>query len=388
MKYPARYDDETIPFNRPFVVGKELFYISQAVVGGHLAGDGYFTKRCHEWIEERLGAKKVLLTPSCTAALELSAMLADIEPGDEVILPSFTVVSTVNAFILRGAVPRFVDIRTDTLNIDERLIDDAVTDRTRAIVPVHYAGVGCEMNVIAQIAEKHDLMVIEDAAQAFGATYDDRNLGLLGDLGTFSFHETKNLICGEGGALVINNEQLIERAEILREKGTDRSKFFRGEVDKYTWVDLGSSYLPSELNAAYLYAQLEHMHLINEKRASIFDYYMEQLKPLQDSEKLRLPVCPEDCRHNGHMFYVLAPSREIRDDLLRFMKERKIQLVFHYIPLHSSPMGRKLGYHEEDLPHTEDISGRLARLPCYYELTRGDQDRVVEGIREFFGYHS
>ena len=385
MKHPNHDDVEIIPFNRPFVVGKELFYISQAVVGGHLAGDGRFTKLSHEWIEERLGARKVLLTPSCTAALELAAMLADIEPGDEIILPSFTFVSTVNAFMLRGATPRFVDIRQDTLNIDEQRIEEAVSEKTRVIVPVHYAGVGCDMNAIAEIAARRELMVIEDAAQGFGATYDDRYLGLLGDLGTFSFHETKNLICGEGGALVVNDERLIERAEVLREKGTDRSKFFRGEVDKYTWVDLGSSYLPSELNAAYLYAQLEHMDLIAEKRGKIWDYYMEGLTPLQEKGALRLPVCPDDCRHNGHMFYVITPDQRHRDELIRFMKERKIHLVFHYVPLHTSPMGQVLGYRVGDLPLTEDIASRLVRLPCYYELTPPDQDRVISGIHDFFG---
>lgn len=376
-----------IPFNRPFIVGKELFYISQAVLEGNLAGDGRFTKHCNEWMEQKFGAKKVLLTTSCTSALDMCAILCEIEPGDEVIMPSFTFVSTANAFVLRGAQIKFIDIRPDTLNMDEKLIEAAITERTKAIVPMHYSGVACEMETILNIAHKHDLIVIEDAAQGVNATYKGRYLGTIGHLGTYSFHETKNFISGEGGALVINDERFIERAEIIREKGTNRSKFFRGEVDKYTWVDIGSSYLPSEIIAAFLYAQLEEADTITRKRWEIFNYYAQQLAPLQDSGLVRLPSNPPECQHNAHMFYLLVSTAlEDRDKLLAQLNSKNISAVFHYVPLHSSPMGLKMGYKEGDLRHTEDLSARLIRLPCYFELTREEQDQVVKEIYKFFGY--
>ena len=376
----------TIPFNRPFIVGKELYYIAQAVQGGHLAGDGSFTKRCNEWMEREFGAKKVLLTHSCTAALDMCAMLCDLDPGDEVIMPSFTFVSTANAFALRDAIIRFVDIRPDTLNMDEKLIEAAVTRKTKAIVPVHYAGVSCEMDTIMEIASRHGLLVVEDAAQGVNATYRERYLGTIGHLGTYSFHETKNFISGEGGALVVNDDRFIERAEIIREKGTNRSKFFRGEVDKYTWVDIGSSFLPSEIVAAFLYAQLEEADTITRKRQEIFRYYSDQLEPLVRRGFIRMPAAPEGCRHNAHLFYLIVETElEDRGRLIAHLKQKGIGAVFHYVPLHTSPMGRKMGYSEGDLPVTEEMSERLIRLPCYYELTREDQDRVIDGVREFFG---
>ena len=376
----------TIPFNRPFIVGKEIYYIAQAVQGGHLAGDGAFTKKCNEWMEQKFGAGKVLLTHSGTAALDICAMLCDIQPGDEVIMPSFTFVSTANAFVLRGARIRFADIRPDTLNIDENLIEAAVNENTKAIVPVHYAGVGCEMDTIMEIARRHDLLVVEDAAQGVNSTYNGRYLGTIGHLGAYSFHETKNFISGEGGALVVNDESLIERAEIIREKGTNRNKFFRGEVDKYTWVDIGSSFLPSEIVGAFLYAQLEEADIITRKRDAVCNYYAEKLAPLAAKELIQLPSCPEECCHNSHMFYLLvSTSRDDRDRLITHLKEKNINAVFHYVPLHTSPMGMGMGYKEGDLPVTEDISERLVRLPCYYELTREDQDRVIDGVYGFFG---
>lgn len=371
---------DDVPFNRPFIVGKELFYISQAVLQGNLAGDGQFTKRCNEWLEKNFGAKKVMLTTSCTAALEISAILCDIEPGDEVIMPSFTFVSTANAFALRGANIKFVDIRRDTLNIDENLIEGAITDRTKVIVPVHYSGVACEMDTIVEIADKYNLIVVEDAAQAVNATYKDRFLGTLGHLGAYSFHETKNFICGEGGAIAINDEQFMERAEVIREKGTDRSKFFRGEVGKYTWIDIGSSYLPSEIIAAFLYAQLEEAQTITKKRQKIFDHYKDQLIPLQEKGLVQLPFSPPECQHNAHMFYLLVSNR---NELIEYLKTKKINSIFHYVPLHTSPMGLKIGYHKGNLPITEDVSSRIIRLPCYFELTRDDQDRVISEIFNF-----
>lgn len=372
-----------IPFNRPFIVGKELFYISQAVLGGHLAGDGRFTKLCNAWMEQKFNAKKVLLTNSCTAAMEICAIVANIQPGDEVIMPSYSFVSTANAFVLRGARIRFVDIREDTLNLDENLIEAAVTDKTKVIVPMHYAGVACEMDTILEIARQYDLLVIEDAAQGVNATYKGRYLGTLGDLGAYSFHETKNFISGEGGALVINDERFVERAEIVREKGTDRSKFFRGEVDKYSWVDIGSSYLPSEMIAAFLYAQLEEAEAITRKRWIIHNYYAEQFASLENRGLVRLPSAPSECDHNAHMFYLILPSGEIRDGLIRHLKQHNITAVFHYIPLHSSPMGLKMGYRKGDLPITEDLSSRLVRLPCYFELTYNNQDRIIETVEKF-----
>lgn len=372
-----------IPFNKPFIVGKELYYISQAVIGGQLAGDGRFSQLCCRWMEETYQAKKVLLTHSCTAALEMCAILCDIGPGDEVILPSYTFVSTANAFALRGATLRFVDIRPDTLNLDENKLEDAITPRTRAIVPVHYGGVGAEMDSIMEIARRHGLRVIEDAAQGVNATYKRKPLGTIGDLGTYSFHETKNFIAGEGGALLVNDEELIERAQFLRDKGTNRVQFKEGKVDKYTWVDHGSSYLPSELVAAFLYAQLEAADQITRQRRAIFSYYARAFAPLAQRELVRTPDCPTYCQHNAHMFCLLLPTRKMRDDLIKHLAERNIQGVFHYIPLHNSPMAEQLGVPEVDLPVTDDIAGRLLRLPCYFSLERADQDRVIDAVESF-----
>jgi dTDP-4-amino-4,6-dideoxygalactose transaminase len=374
----------SIPFNRPFIIGRELEYITQAVALGHLSGDGPFTKKCNAWMEQKFGAKKMLLTHSCTAALEMAALLADIQPGDEVIMPSYTFVSTANAFVLRGAVPVWCDIREDTLNIDETKIEALITPRTKAIVPVHYAGVGCEMDAIMEIAQRHNLVVIEDAAQAVNATYKGRYLGTIGHLGCYSFHETKNLIAGEGGALVINDARFVDRAEIIREKGTNRSKFFRGQVDKYTWVDIGSSYLPSELVAAFLYAQLEEADKINHQRLILWDAYYQGLKPLADAGKLRLPVIPAHCGHNAHMFYIIVKSEAIRARLLTHLKNDNINAVFHYVPLHTSPMGMQYGYKAGDLAVTEDLSDRLIRLPCYYELSEEKQDLVIAHLHKYF----
>jgi dTDP-4-amino-4,6-dideoxygalactose transaminase len=376
--------NSTIPFNRPFIIGKELEYITQAVALGHLAGDGTFTKKCNVWMEEKFNAKKVLLTHSCTAALEMAALLADIQPGDEVIMPSYTFVSTANAFALRGATIRFVDIRPDTLNIDETKIEQAITPRTKVIVPVHYAGVACQMDVIMEIAAKHNLLVIEDAAQGVNATFNGQYLGTIGHLGCYSFHETKNFISGEGGALVINDPRFIERAEIIREKGTNRSKFFRGQVDKYTWVDIGSSYLPSELIAAFLYAQLEHADEITRQRHAIHQLYAVGLQPLADAGHLRLPQIPADCSHNAHMFYILVKSESVRAKLLAHLKDNDINAVFHYVPLHTSHMGQQYGYKLGDLLVTEELSERLIRLPCYYELTPKEQNRIITCVRFFF----
>jgi dTDP-4-amino-4,6-dideoxygalactose transaminase len=372
-----------IPFNRPFIVGKELHYISQAVQSGHLAGDGEFTKRCHAWLEQTLGAKKVLLTHSCTAALEMGAILCNVSPGDEIIMPSFTFVSTANAFVLRGARLRFVDIREDTLNIDEALIEGAIAKRSRAIVPIHYAGVAAEMDSIQEIAHQYGLAVIEDAAQGVNATYKGRYLGTIGDLGAFSFHETKNFISGEGGALVVNDDLLVNRAEIIREKGTNRSQFFRGEVDKYTWVDIGSSYLPSEITAAFLYAQLQEAECITEKRWKIWRHYQELLEPIARRGLLRTPILPDHCQHNAHMYYILLPTEDLRDGLIGYLKENDIWAVFHYVPLHTSPMGRKFGVAMGDLAVTEDLSSRLVRLPCYFGLELDEVGKIVEMIGRY-----
>jgi dTDP-4-amino-4,6-dideoxygalactose transaminase len=374
----------TIPFNRPFIVGKELYYMAQAVQRGHLAGDGQFTKKCSAWMEERFRARKVLLTHSCTAALEMAALLADVGPGDEVIMPAYTFVSTANAFALRGATIRFVDIRPDTLNMDEARIEPVITPRTKAIVPVHYAGVACQMDVIMAIAAKHSLLVIEDAAQGVNSTFNGQYLGTIGHLGCYSFHETKNFICGEGGAIVINDPRSLERAEIIRDKGTNRAKFFRGEVDKYTWVDIGSSYLPSELIAAFLYAQLEQADEITTQRHAIHQRYAVGLQPLAKAGHLRLQAAADN-DHNAHMFYIIVNSEPVRAQLLAYLKQNNIQAVFHYVPLHTSPMGRQYGYKRGDLPVTEDLSERLIRLPCYYELSRQDQDHVIGTIHNYFG---
>jgi dTDP-4-amino-4,6-dideoxygalactose transaminase len=373
-----------IPFNKPFIVGKELHYISQAVLNGHAAGNGPFTKKCQALMEKKFGASKILLTHSCTAALEMAAILCDVGPGDEVILPSFTFVSTANAFFLRGANPSFVDIHPDTLNIDESRIEDAIGEHTKAIVPVHYAGVACEMNTIMDIAQKHGLYVVEDAAQGVNAKYGDKFLGTIGDIGTYSFHETKNVISGEGGAIVINNEKFVERAEIIRDKGTNRSKFFRGEVDRYTWIDIGSSYLPSDLIAAFLYAQLEKMAEINKRREKMFEYYCRGLIPLVNDGKLRLPYVSGECRSNCHLFYIILNNENTRNALMEHLKSKSISTVFHYLPLHLSPVGRQMGYGEGQFPVTEAVCGRLLRLPIYYELTREDQDRIIGEIKRFF----
>ncbi len=373
-----------IPFNRPFIVGKELTYISEAVAGGHLAGNGRFTKLCQEWLERTTGSRKAMLTHSCTGALEMAAILAGIKPGDQVIVPSYGFVTTANAFVLRGADIRFVDIREDTLNVDERLIEKAVTNRTRAIVPIHYAGVACEINAIMAIAERHGLVVVEDAAQAVDAGCGGRHLGAIGHFGTFSFHETKNFISGEGGALLVNDDRFIERAEIIWEKGTDREKFLRGEVDKYTWVDIGSSFLPSELVAAFLYAQLEETETITRKRRYIFDFYFQHLADLEAAGCLRRPVISATSDHNAHMFFVLLNDEPSRAKLIKHLAADGIQAVFHYIPLHLSPMGRQFGYKPGDLPVTEDLAARVLRLPCFFELATADQERIVASLYRFF----
>jgi len=367
-----------IPFNKPFIVGKELSYIARAVTLGCIAGDGHYTQSCGRLIEERFGIPKVLMTPSCTAALEMAAMLCDLGPGDEVILPSFTFVSTANAVVRLGVRPRFVDIRSDTLNLDDALIEEAITPRTKAIFPVHYAGVACAMDRIMTIAQKYNLMVVEDAAHGLNAFHDGKPLGTIGQLGTYSFHETKNCICGEGGALCINAPELVARAEIIRDKGTNRKQFFRGEVDKYTWVEVGSSYVPSEICSAFLYAQLEMLDTITERRRRIHQYYFQGLKPLETEGLLRLPRVPEDCVSGYHVFYILLPDMQTRNDVMEHLKQNGIGAVFHYVPLHSSPMGKKFGYREQDLPQTEELSGRLLRLPFYYEITEAEQERVVQ----------
>lgn len=374
---------DRIPFNRPFIAGKELYYVAQAVTLGNIAGDGHFTKGCCRLLEERFGIHKVLMTPSCTAALEMAAMLCDLEPGDEVIMPSFTFVSTANAFARLGARPVFVDIRPDTLNLDERRVAEAVTPRTRAICPVHYAGIGCEMEPLMAIAREYDLRVVEDAAQGVNAFYQGRPLGSIGQLGTYSFHETKNFICGEGGALCINEPELVERAEILRDKGTNRRQFMRGEVDKYTWVDIGSSYIPSEISCAFLYGQLELLDSITERRKAIYDFYRSHLEPLETDGCLRMPRVPESCDGNHHIFYILMPDGETRDALMAHLKRNGILAVFHYVPLHNSPKGRTFGYSDGQLPVTEDLSARLLRLPFYYEISEDEQRRVVDQIQTF-----
>lgn len=374
-----------IPFNKSFLAGNELPYIKEAVNSGQIKGDGPFTKKCNLLMEHMFDAQKVLLTTSCTSALEMAAILCNISPGDEVIMPSYTFVSTANAFAVRGAKPVFVDIRPDTLNIDESLIENAITEKTRCIVPVHYAGVGCEMDAIMKIAKKYNLYVVEDAAQGVMAKYKDKFLGTIGDIGTYSFHETKNYSSGEGGAIVVNNPEMIERAEIIREKGTNRSKFFRGEVDKYTWVDIGSSYLPSEIIAAFLLAQLEKAEEINQRRCEIWNTYYKGLRDLADEDFLRLPIIPPECQHNAHMFYILLNDETMRDDLMAFLKnEKNILSVFHYVPLHSSPMGKKLAQENAQLPVTDELSGRLLRMPFYYTLSQEKQAEIIDSVHESF----
>lgn len=372
-----------VPFNSAVLFGKETEYIVDGIRRRHVAGDGHYTRLCHTFLEEHLGVKKALLTTSCTHALEMAALLLDIKAGDEVIVPSFTFVSTANAFVLRGARPVFVDIRPDTLNIDERLIEQAITERTRAIVVVHYAGVGCEMGAIGGIAARYGIPVVEDNAHGLFGKYRNQWLGSFGCLAAQSFHETKNVTCGEGGAILMNDPSYIERAEILREKGTDRSRFFRGQLDKYTWVDIGSSYLPSDILAAFLYAQLEVSSRIQEHRRKVWEFYRERLAGWAADHAVRLPVVPSDCEQAFHMFYLLLPGPEHRDALIRHLDSQGIASVFHYLPLHESPMGRSFGGKTGDCPVTEDVSGRLLRLPFYNAITQAEQEQVAEGLESF-----
>lgn len=373
-----------IRFNFPHQVGTEIEFIRDALECGRLAGDGPYTKKCSEQLATYLSAQNVLLTHSCTAALEMAAILTDIQPGDEVIMPSYTFVSTANAFVLRGAIPVFVDIRPDTLNIDENLIKAAISPRTKAIAPVHYAGVACEMDTIMEIAHQNGLFVIEDAAQALGSTYKNQKLGTIGDLAAFSFHETKNIVSGEGGALVVNDQRFFERAEIIREKGTNRSRFFRGEVDKYTWVDVGSSFLPSELVAAFLFAQLQHIDEINGRRMTIWKQYESALRSLENDGFVTLPVIPCECAHNAHMFYLLTRTHDEQIALLAALKAKGINAVFHYIPLHATDAGRKFGRTGSTMPVTEDLPDRLVRLPLYPALTEDEIAFICAAIDEFF----
>ena len=374
-----------ICFNVPPFTGKEMGYMKEAVDAQKICGDGQFTKKCNHWIEETTGTPKALLTTSCTHATELAALLMDVKPGDEVIMPSFTFVSTADAFVLRGAVPVFVDIRPDTMNIDEKKIEAAITEKTVGIVPVHYAGVACEMDTIMEIATRYKLWVIEDAAQGIMSTYKGKSLGAIGDFGCFSFHETKNYSMGEGGAILIQDEKYIEEAEIIREKGTNRSKFFRGQIDKYTWVNYGSSYLPSDMNAAYLWAQLEMAEEMNGKRLACWNRYYENLKGLEEAGKIVLPTIPEDCVHNAHMFYLKAKDLQERCEFIDFMKKKDILTVFHYIPLHSAPAGLKYGrFHGED-EYTTKESERLVRLPMYYNLSLEEVDYISDCVKEFYG---
>jgi dTDP-4-amino-4,6-dideoxygalactose transaminase len=375
-----------IPFNKPHVSGREFEYISDAIQRGHLSGDGYYTKQCHALLEEWLGVPKVLLTTSCTHALEMAALLLNIQPGDEVIVPSFTFVTSINAFVLRGAKPNFIDVHPDTLNLDETQLERHITERTRAIVPVHYAGVGCEMDTIMRVANRHSISVVEDNAHGLFGKYRGQNLGTFGALATQSFHETKNFTCGEGGALVINRDDLIERAEIIREKGTNRSRFFRGMVDKYTWVDVGSSYLPSDALAAYLFAQLQSRDVIQTKRAHIWNTYQQDLSDWAADHDVRLPTVPDHCEQSYHMFYLLLPSLEVRTRFIDTLKEQGILAVFHYLPLHLSDMGVQLGGRAGDCPVAEDVSDRLVRLPFYNDMTYAEQARVIEAIQRFDGW--
>ena len=373
----------TIPFNQPFAVGKEFEYIRQAIKNVHTCGDGPFTKKCHTLLEQTLGVSKALLTTSCTHALEMAALLLNLQPGDEVIFPSFTFVSTVNAFVLRGVYPVFCDIRPDTLNLDENKLEKLITPRTKVIVPVHYAGVGCEMDAIMELAGQYGVAIVEDNAHGLFGKYKGKYLGTFGCLATQSFHETKNFNCGEGGALLINDPQYIERAEVIREKGTNRSRFYRGQVDKYTWVDIGSSYLPSDMLAAYLYAQLEVQEQIQAKRREVWEYYHKHLQDWAEKHDIRFPIVPDHCEQAYHMFYLLMPSLEKRQALIAHLKAQNIITAFHYLPLHLSEMGRKFDGKEGDCPVTEDVSDRLVRLPFYNDLTEADLTRVVAAICEF-----
>lgn len=372
-----------IPFNRPYSTGKEANYIGKALSNGHISGDGQFTKKCHQWLEEKTGCYRALLTHSCTGALEMAAILAGVEPGDEVIMPSYTFVSTANAFVLRGAVPVFVDVRPDTLNIDETKIESAITPKTRAIVPVHYAGVPCEMDTIMDIASRHNLLVIEDAAQGLLSTYKGKPLGAIGHLGALSFHETKNIISGEGGALLINDQRLIERAEIIREKGTNRSKFFRGQVDKYTWVDIGSSYLPSEIIAAFLWAQMEEAEQITDERRLVWQQYHMAFEPLESQGLVTRPVVPANCKHNSHMYYLLLDDLAQRTAFINFLKEAEVHPVFHYIPLHSSPAGLRYGRVHGDMSVTDETGNCLVRLPLWVGMQEAT-DFVIQRAMKFF----
>lgn len=374
-----------IPFNKPYIIGNELNNIKVAIIEyNQISGDGAFSHKCQDWLEQTLNCKKALLTHSCTAALEMSAILADIQPGDEIIMPSFTFVSTANAFVLRGGIPVFVDIRPDTLNIDENKIESAITSKTKAIVPVHYAGVPCEMDTIMKIANQYNLLVIEDAAQGLLSIYKGKQLGTIGHLGALSFHETKNIISGEGGALLINDMDFCERSEIIWEKGTNRKQFFRGNVDKYTWVDIGSSFLPSEMIAAFLWAQLENAEDIIDNRRKSFDAYYFALKSLVDAGKIRLPYIPEDHSANGHIFYIITNSHEEREALLQHLQDNGIVAIFHYVPLHSSPAGEKYGQFDSELKNTDSLSLRIIRLPLYYGMTTEDIEYIVNSINNFF----
>jgi dTDP-4-amino-4,6-dideoxygalactose transaminase len=372
-----------IPFNKAGLTGNEWKYVSEAIANGHISGDGLFTKKCHKLLETLLETPKVLLTSSCTHALEMAALLLNIEPGDEVIVPAFTFVSTINAFVLRGARPVFVDIRADTLNLDERLIEAAITPRTKAIVPVHYAGVGCEMEIMMEIARRRRIAVVEDNAHGMLGAYRGRKLGTFGALATQSFHETKNFTCGEGGALLVNDPAFFERAEIIREKGTNRSRFFRGQIDKYTWIDVGSSYLPSDILAAFLFAQLESCDDIQAKRERIWNAYWDQLWDWAEAQRVRLPVIPEHCEQPFHMFYLLLPALQARQALIAHLRDRGILSVFHYLPLHLSEMGLRFGGAPNQCPITEDVSDRLLRLPFYNDFSCEEQNSVIEAIQEF-----
>lgn len=373
-----------ITFNVAPFIGREFKYIEDAIKKQKICGDGVYTEKCSKWLEEKTSSPKVLLTTSCTHAIEMAALLADIKPGDEVIMPSYTFCSTADAFVLRGAIPVFVDIRQDTMNIDEQLVEDAITNKTKAIVPVHYAGVACEMDTIMDIAQKHDLIVIEDAAQGVMSKYKGQALGAIGDFGCFSFHETKNYSMGEGGAILIKDENKGEQAEIIREKGTNRSKFLRGQIDKYTWVNYGSSYLPSELNAAYLYPQLEQADIINNDRLRTWNLYYETLKPLAQDGRIELPNVPHECQHNGHMFYIKTKDLSERTRLISYLKENGVMAVFHYIPLHTAPAGKKFGrFHGTD-KYTTIESERLVRLPLYYGLKTSEVEYVVDLIKKFY----
>lgn len=374
-----------IPFNKPPLTGNEEKYVLESMQSSKISGDGEFTKRCHKWFEEKLGCQKALLTTSCTHALEMAAILIDIQPGDEVIMPSYTFVSTANAFVLRGAKIVFVDIRPDTMNIDEVLIEQAITDKTKAIVPVHYAGVACEMDKIMEIAQRHGLFVVEDAAQGMMSTYKGKPLGTIGHIGAYSFHETKNYTsAGEGGLLIINDERFKERAEIIREKGTNRSLFFRGMVDKYSWVDIGSSYLPSDMNAAYLWGQLEKADEINTDRLNSWQKYYDGLKELEQRGFIELPIIPNECIHNAHMFYFKVKDLDTRTALLEYLKQNDILAVFHYIPLHSAPAGLKFGRFDGEDKYTMVESERLIRLPMYFGLNENDQDKIIQTIKDFY----